>query len=141
MSSWTQQEIETMRLADDEIERDFTMTLGEISESRERDNEVLDGQLDFRDLHRQQYQRAYNKRYYTKNKAYLNEKCRKYHAGNRSRENARSKEWREDNGEYCKIYHKAYYDEHREQILAKKQAQYEVNRAYKSIMKALEAEQ
>lgn len=129
-----------MRLADAEIEEDFCMTLDEIEESKERDNNILDGQLDFRDLKRQQYNRAYNKRYYTENKAYLNAKCRNYHAENRTRENARSKAWRERNAQYEQTWQKAYYEENRPFILAKKQASTEVDRAYRRIMREMEAE-
>ena len=135
MQNWTQEEITEMALADAEIEENFCMTLEEIDESRERDDYVLDGQLDFRDLHRIQYQRDYNRRYYAEHKERLNEKNRRYHANHRERENQRSKEWRERNEEYEKNWQKAYYEENRPYILLKKQLAAQVNKAYREIMR------
>ena len=124
--------------ADAEIERDFVLTLAEIEESRERDNDVLDGQLDFRDLHRQQYNRAYNKRYYTQNKAYLLAKNKQYRAEHHEQVRQKEREWKERNAEYCGTYQHAYYGENRETILAKKMSAYAVNRAYRQIMAEME---
>ena len=138
MAQWTQEEIAEMALADAEIEESFCITLDEIDESRERDDYVLDGQLDFRDLHRMQYQREYNKRYYAAHKQELNERCRRYHAENREQENRRSAEWRGKNDEYSKAWHKAYYEENRAYILLKKQLSAQVNKAYLEIMRELE---
>lgn len=140
MTRWTQEEIESMRLADAEIEEDFCMTLEEITGSRERDEYALDGQLDFRNLRRLQYNRAYNKRYYAEHKAALQEKKRAYYAANRARDNERSAAWREKNAEYEQTWQKAYYEENRPFILAKKQASAEVDRAYRRIMREMEAE-
>lgn len=140
MTRWTQEEIESMRLADAEIEEDFCMTLEEITGSRERDEYALDGQLDFRNLRRLQYNRAYNKRYYAEHKAALQEKNRAYYAANRARDNERSAAWREKNAEYEQTWQKAYYEENRPFILAKKQASAEVDRAYRRIMREMEAE-
>ena len=138
MPTWTQEEIEEMHLADAEIEENFCMTLDEIDDSRERDDYVLDGQLDFRDLHRMQYQRDYNRRYYAAHKKELNERCRNYHAEHRERENRRSEAWRRKNDEYAKTWHKAYYEENRAYILLNKQLSAQVDKAYREIMRELE---
>lgn len=137
---FTQEEIEAMRLADAEIEQEFSLTLDEIAESKERDNYVIDGQLDFKDLRRQQYQRAYNKRYYTKNKERLNAKSKEYRADHKDEVRRKEAEWKRRNADYSKTYQKAYYNEKRELICIKKQGQYEVDKAYKKIMAELEGE-
>lgn len=129
-----------MRLADAEIEQEFSLTLEEIAESKERDNYVLDGQLDFKTLRRQQYQREYNKRYYAKNKAYLNAKSKEYRAEHKDEVRRKETDWKHRNADYLKTYQKAYYNENRALICIKKQAQYEVNKAYKKIIAELEGQ-
>ena len=140
MTRWTQEEIESMRLADEQIEGDFCMTLDEIAESKERDTEILDGQLDFAALRRMIYNRAYSQRYYEANKRLIAARNKMYYDTHREREKARSREWRERNAQYTRVWQKAYYEENRAFILAKKQASAEVDRAYSRILREMEAE-
>ena len=135
---WTQEEIAEMRLADSEIDESFELTREEIAESKERDDYVLDGQLDFRDLRRQQYNRAYNKRYYATNKAALAEKHSDYRATHQSQCAQKEREWKQRNAEYVNAYQKAYYSDNREKILAKKRSDYEVTKAYRAIVRETE---
>ena len=140
MMNWTQEEIEAMRLADEEIEEDFCMTRKELKESRERDDESLEGQLDFASLRRAMYNRAYNKRYYEQHKGEMLARNHSYYSAHRSKENAKSRAWRRINAEYAKSYQEAYYRENKPYIIAKKQAMAEVERAYRKILTELEAE-
>jgi len=128
VTTWTQEEFEAMCLADDEIDEEFNLTLGEIDDSREHDAEVLDGQLDFRDLHAKMYQRAYNSRYYEQHREELNRRCRERYAANREAERERSRSWRENNAEYSSLWQKAYYEQHREDIRRKKREYYLAHR-------------
>lgn len=124
MINWTQQELYEMAQADAEIDEDDVLTMDEIESSRQRDMDVLDGQLDFRDLHYKLYDRAYNRKYHAEHKNEDNLRCRRYHAKNREKENQRSKNWRESNLEYCKTYQDSYYAVNKASILAKKREQY-----------------
>lgn len=140
MRTWTQEELDAMRDADEELEEGFCMTRAEIAESRERDEVAENEHMDHRTLKRKEYNKAYHMRYYAAHKAEINAKCREYHAEHREGEIERSREWRERNAEYEQAYQKAYCAENREIRSVKARSNYEVNLAVKHLREWAESE-
>lgn len=140
MRTWTQEEIDAMRLADSEIEEEFCMTREEIMEGKARDTEAIDGQLGFSDLKRMQCQREYNKRYYAAHKEKLNERSRRYRQEHLGECRERERAWRERNADYVQTYQRAYSVENKAIKSVKNRAAYEVRRALKRLTETAEAE-
>ena len=91
---FTPEEIEEMRRADEEIERDFRWTRDELAASRSRDAEATIFQKDTRCRSIAEYQRAYReankdsiaekqRAYYEANKGSIAEKQRAYYEANK----------------------------------------------------------
>lgn len=76
---FTPEEIEEMRLADEEIERDFRWTNDELAASRRRDADIFLSRKSKRDRSIAEYQRAY----YEANKDSIAERQRAYREANR----------------------------------------------------------
>lgn len=93
---FTPEELEAMRLADEEIEAGFRITLEEIAETSKRDREAEGYKPDTTEQARDA-KRVYNQAYYDANVA-------------RYRENA--KRWREANREQVREQYRKYYAEH-----------------------------
>lgn len=77
--NFTQEEIEVMRRADEEIERDFRWTNDELAASRRRDAEITILRKDTRRRRIAEYQRAYREA----NKDSIAEKQRAYYEANK----------------------------------------------------------
>lgn len=92
---FTPEEIEAMRRADEEIERDFRWTNDELAASRRRDADISLSRKSKRDCSIAKYQRAYRKAnkdsiaeyqraYYKANKSSITEYQRAYYEANKS---------------------------------------------------------
>lgn len=138
---WSSAEIGAMERADREIEAGFRMTMQEIREARERDKFAAETELTDMEAERKRKDREYQRRYYREHRDALRENAAKWYRSHRKERIEREKAWQEQNTEYLKLYHAAYYDENRDRILARKQSEYAVEKAYKTIMRELEAEQ
>ena len=78
---FTKEELEAMRLADEEIEREFRWTNEELEASRKRDRESILDQKDFSAQKVAEYQKAY----YEANREKINEKRRRKYREKRIR--------------------------------------------------------
>ena len=99
---FTPEEIEEMRLADEEIERDFRWTNDELAASRRRDADIFLSRKSKRDRSIAEKQRAY----YEANKDSIAEKQRAY---------------REANKDSIAEYQRAYYEANKDSIAEKQQ--------------------
>ena len=106
---FTKEELEAMRLADEEIERDFRWTNEELEASMERDRVSI---FDRKDVAAQKVA-AQKKAWYE---------------ANREKVATQQKAWYEANREKVAAKKKAYYEANREKVVAKKKAYYEANR-------------
>ena len=106
---FTPEEIEEMRRADEEIERDFRWTRDELAASRSRDAEATIFQKDTRCRSIAEYQRAYREA----NKDSIAEYQRAY---------------REANKDSIAEYQRAYYEANKGSIAEKQRAYYEANK-------------
>ena len=109
MKGFTADELAAMRLADEEIERDFHWTNEELEASRERDRESAFDQKDFAAQKRAAQQKAYREA--------NREKLAEYH-----------KAWYEANREKVAEYQKAYREANREKINEKRRRKYREKR-------------
>ena len=106
---FTAQELEEIRLADEEIEREFCMTQEEIEASRRRDRRAKFEALPIE-----------------KRKAAASQKA--WYEANREKVEAYKKAWYEANREKVEAYKKAYREANREKVAATQKAWYEANR-------------
>ena len=81
MKGFTAEELAAMRLADEEIEREFRWTNEELEASRKRDRESTLDQKDFAAQKLAEYQKAY----YEANREKINEKRRRKYREKRIR--------------------------------------------------------
>ena len=109
MKGFTAEEMEEMRLADEEIEHDFRWTNEELEASRARDRVSI---FDRKDVAAQKVA-AQKKAWYE---------------ANREKVAAQKKAWYEANREKVAEYQKAYREANREKVAAQKKAWYEANR-------------
>ena len=109
MKGFTAEELAAMRLADEEIEREFRWTNEELEASRKRDRESTLDQKDFA----AQKVAAQKKAWYE---------------ANREKVATQQKAWYEANREKVASQKKAYYEANREKVAAQKKAYYEANR-------------
>lgn len=105
MKGFTAEEMEEMRLADEEIEREFRWTNEELEASRNRYREFTLVQKDF----------AARK---------LAAKKKAYREANREKVAEYQKAYREANREKLAEYQKAYYEANREKINEKRRRKY-----------------
>ena len=106
---FTPEEIEEMRLADEEIERDFRWTNDELAASRRRDADIFLSRKSKRDRSIAEKRRAY----YEANKDSIAEKQRAY---------------REANKDSIAEYQRAYYEANKDSIAERRRAYREANK-------------
>ena len=102
-------ELEEMRRADEEIERDFRWTQEELEASRRRDRAAVFAALPPEKKRNAAYQKA-------------------YYEANRDKVAAAQKAYREANRDKIAAYQKAYYEANRDKVAAAKKAYREANR-------------
>ena len=107
--AFTPEELEAMRLADEEIERDFRWTNEELEASRKRDRESI---FDRKDVAAQKVA-AQKKAWYE---------------ANREKVATQQKAWYEANREKVAAKKKAYYEANREKINEKRRRKYREKR-------------
>ena len=95
MKGFTAEELAAMRLADEEIEREFRWTNEELEASRKRDRESTLDQKDFAAQKLAEYQKAY----YEANREKLAEYQKAYYEANREKVAAQQKAYYEANRE------------------------------------------
>ena len=95
MKGFTAEELAAMRLADEEIEREFRWTNEELEASRKRDRESVLDQKDFA----AQKVAAQKKAYYEANREKVAEYQKAYREANREKVAAQKKAYREANRE------------------------------------------
>ena len=124
MKGFTAEELAAMRLADEEIEREFRWTNEELEASRKRDRESTLDQKDFA----AQKVAAQHKAYYEANREKLAAQHKAYYEANREKVAAQQKAYREANREKVAEYQKAYYEANREKINEKRRRKYREER-------------
>ena len=124
MKGFTAEELAAMRLADEEIEREFRWTNEELEASRERDRESALDQKDFA----AQKLAARKKAYYEANREKVAAQQKSYREANREKLAAQKKAYREANREKVAEYQKAYYEANREKINEKRRRKYREKR-------------
>ena len=112
MKGFTAEELAAMRLADEEIEREFRWTNEELEASRKRDRESTLDQKDFA----AQKVAAQQKAYREANREKVAEYQKAYREANREKLAAQKKAYYEANREKLAEYQKAYYEANREKI-------------------------
>ena len=114
---FTPEEIEAMRRADEEIERDFRWTNDELAASRRRDTEAAFLRKDTRDRSIAEYQRAYREA----NKDSIAEKQRAYREANKDSIAEYQRAYREANKDSIAEKQRAYYEANKDSIAEKQQ--------------------
>ena len=109
MKGFTAEEMEEMRLADEEIEREFRWTNEELEASRKRDRVSTLDQKDFAAQNVAEYQKA-------------------YYEANREKIAAQQKAYREANREKVAAQKKAWYEANREKVNEKRRRKYREKR-------------
>ena len=109
MKGFTAEELAAMRLADEEIEREFRWTNEELEASRKRDRESTLDQKDFAAQKLAAQQKAYRE-------------------ANREKVAAQKKAYYEANREKLAAQQKAYYEANREKINEKRRRKYREKR-------------
>lgn len=102
--AFTQEELEEIRRADEEIEKDFRLTHEDIRRARELDRVAELEEADPRKRRRKET----TKRYREANREMLAKKQRAYREANREKVVAQQKAWREANKDYKRIYDLEY---------------------------------
>ena len=120
MKGFTAEELAAMRLADEEIEREFRWTNEELEASRKRDRESTLDQKDFA----AQKLAAQKKAYYEANREKVAAQQKAYREANREKLAAQKKAYREANREKVAAQQKAYYEANREKINEKRRRKY-----------------
>ena len=124
MKGFTAEELAAMRLADEEIEREFRWTNEELEASRKRDRESILDQKDFA----AQKVAAQQKAYCEANREKVAAQQKAYREANREKVAAQKKAYREANREKVAEYQKAYYEANREKINEKRRRKYREKR-------------
>ena len=114
---FTPEEIEEMRRADEEIERDFRWTNDELAASRRRDADILLSRKSKRGRSIAEYQRAY----YEANKDSIAEKQRAYREANKDSIAEYQRAYREANKDSIAEKQRAYYEANKDSIAEKQQ--------------------
>ena len=121
---FTAQELEEMRLADEEIEREFCQTQEEIEASRRRDRRSKFEALPIE----KRKVAAYQKAWYEANREKVAAYQKAWYEANREKVAATKKAWYEANREKVAATKKAWYEATREKEAATKKAYREANR-------------
>ena len=132
---------EDMIAADAEIEREFCLTVAEINASRERDGDVEHWRLDNAAREAKEKKRERAKKYYWEHRDTQRAKAKAYREQNRERIAERTNQWYVENREYAAQRQKSYREEHREEIALRRRLAYQVEKAYRKIMREMEDEQ
>ena len=111
---FTAQELEEMRRADEEIEREFRLTQEEIEMSRRRDRQAVFEALPVE----KRKAAAQRKAYYEANREKAAAYQKAYYEANREKAAARNKAYREANREKMAAQSKAYREANREKMAA-----------------------
>ena len=106
---FTKEELEEMRLADEEIEAGFLLTAEDLVLSRRLDRQAELDRMDIKAYQAAAQQKAYRE-------------------ANREKIAAQQKAYREANREKIAAQKKAYYETNREKIAAQQKVYYETNR-------------
>ena len=121
---FTPEEIEAMRRADEEIERDFRWTNDDLAASRRRDTEAAFLRKDTRDRSIAEYQRAYREA----NKDSIAEYRRAYYEANKDSIAEYQRAYYEANKDSIAEYKRAYYEANKDSIAEYRRAYYEANK-------------
>ena len=124
MKGFTADELAAMRLADEEIERDFRWTNEELEASRERDRVSI---FDRKDVAAQKLA-AQKKAYREANREKVAEYQKAYYEANREKVAEYQKAYREANREKLAAQKKAYYEANREKINERRRRNYREKR-------------
>ena len=136
---FTPEEIEEMRLADEEIERDFRWTNDELAASRRRDADILLFRKSKRDRNIVEKQRAYyeankdslaerRRAYYEANKDSIAEKQRAYRKANKDSIAEKQRAYRKANKDSLAERQRAYYEANKDSIAEKQRAYRKANK-------------
>ena len=115
---FTKEELEAMRLADEEIEREFYLSDDDIAASNELDRAALYD----RKSEKERKVAAQNKAYYEANKDRIAEYQKAYRKANKDKVAARRKAYYEANKDKIAEYQKAYYEANKDKIAARRKA-------------------
>ena len=129
---FTPEEIEEMRRADEDIERDFRWTNDELAASRSRDSEATLLRKDSRERSIAEKKRAYReankdriaeyqRAYREANKDSIAEKKRAYYEANKDSIAEKKRAYREANKDSIAEYQRAYYEANKDSIAEKQQ--------------------
>ena len=121
---FTPEEIEEMRLADEEIERDFRWTNDELAASRRRDADIFLSRKSKRDRSIAEKRRAY----YEANKDSIAEKQLAYREANKDSIAEYQRAYYEANKDSIAEYQRAYREANKDSIAEKQRAYREANK-------------
>ena len=121
---FTAAELEEMRRADEEIEREFRVTPEDLRRSREQDRQAELDALPTAERIKREYRRAY----YEANREKVLEYQRAYREANREKVLEGQRAYREANREKVLEYQRAYREANREKVLEGQRAYREANR-------------
>ena len=136
---FTAAELEEMRRADEEIEREFRVTPEDLRRSREQDRQAELDALPTAERIKREYRRAYyaanrdkvleyRRAYYEANREKVLEYQRAYREANREKVLEGQRAYREANRDKVLEYRRAYYEANREKVLEYQRAYREANR-------------
>ena len=106
---FTAAELEAMRLADEEIEREYEANTADTEISNWLDELAINDRLDHRKLHNKRYRRAYREEHKDEIRAYQ----RAYQEEHKAEIAAKKRTYREEHKDEIRAYQRAYREEHR----------------------------
>ena len=122
---FTAEELEAMRLADEEIEREFeesySAQYADAEISKWLDEQAINDTLDHKQLHKKRQQRAYREEH----KDEIAAQQRAYREEHKDEIAAQQRAYYEEHKDEIAAQQRAYREEHKDEIAAKKRAYYE----------------
>ena len=119
---FTAEELEAMRLADEEIEREFeesySAQYADAEISKWLDEQAINDTLDHKQLHKKRQQRAYREEH----KDEIAAQQRAYREEHKYEIAAQQRAYREDHKDEIAAKKRAYYEEHKDEIAAQQRA-------------------
>ena len=119
---FTAEELEAMRLADEEIEREFeesySAQYADAEISKWLDEQAINDTLDHKQLHKKRQQRAYREEH----KDEIAAQQRAYREKHKDEIAAQQRAYREEHKDEIAAKKRAYYEEHKDEIAAQQRA-------------------
>lgn len=117
---FTEEELESLRKADEEIESQFVLSVDDVKRSRQMDKDAR--------FERSGRKSVYDPTYYQANKERIIERQTAYNKANKEKYKAHKAEWYQANKETILAKQRAYYRANKDAIAARSRAYYQAHK-------------